>query len=78
MPYTPKKYTFSPELFKQARRNSHLYQEQLAHLAGVHKQSIFQFEKGIVRPSSEVLLSICDVLKVNPYQLFILTDSLPE
>ncbi len=52
---------FSDRL-RQQRRIRKLSQEKLANLAGVSQPYIAELERGVKKPSVEVLLKLCDVL----------------
>ena len=54
---------------KDLRENMNFSYQQLAEQIGVAKQSIFKFEKGLSRPSSETLLKLSELFNV-PYSIF--------
>ncbi len=43
--------------------------ERVGKMVGVHRQSIFHYEKGLTDPSLEIFVKICEVYGVAPQQL---------
>ncbi len=43
-------------------------------MVGVHRQTIYQYEKGLIDPSLEVFVAICRVFEVMPEQLLDVMD----
>ncbi|MDB5016102.1 MAG: helix-turn-helix protein [Mucilaginibacter sp.] len=54
---------------KDLRENMNFSYQQLADQIGVAKQSVFKFEKGLSKPSTETLLKLSELFSV-PYSLF--------
>ena len=77
LPKTPKAST-SPEIInseiikriRKIRRDKEISQEQLAHLAGVHRNYIGMLERGENSPSVLTLVKITTALKVKLSSLF--------
>ncbi len=54
---------------KQARKNAHLTQSQLAQLLNVSNNAISNWENGISRPDIDQVADLCEFLKVSPNYL---------
>lgn len=54
-----------PSLIAQHRKSAKLTQAQLAHLVGVSRTTIYQFENGKGNITHKVLEAICDKLKLK-------------
>lgn len=65
--------TFPERLFT-TRREQHLTQSQLADKAGVHKQMIFDYERGKYEPRGFILCCLADALGVTMDFLYGRTD----
>lgn len=52
------------------RKKSRLSQSVLAEFVDVHPTYISRIERGLVGPSFDVLFKLCDVLRIEPKQLF--------
>lgn len=63
------------ENIKRFRKNRKLTQEQFAELIGVQWKSVVNFETGRNIANSENLQNICNKLNIEPYELFIQTNS---
>lgn len=58
------------ELIKQIRKQKHISAETIADRIGVHKATIYRYEKGdIEKIPYQVLVPIAEVLNVNPVDL---------
>ena len=61
------------EILKEARLEKGLSQELLAHLAGLHRNSVSKLERGLYGPTLENLFPLADVLGRLPEDLVKLT-----
>jgi transcriptional regulator with XRE-family HTH domain len=59
------------EYLKEQRLGSHLSLRQLADLAGVSNPYLSQIERGLRKPSAEVLQQIAKALRISAEQLYI-------
>jgi transcriptional regulator with XRE-family HTH domain len=59
------------EYLKEQRLGSHLSLRQLADQAGVSNPYLSQIERGLRRPSAEVLQQIAKALRISAEQLYI-------
>lgn len=55
---------------RNVRKEQHLSQEQLAQLAGVSRQTIWEIERGEGNPSVRVALQLCRALQKPLEELF--------
>jgi transcriptional regulator with XRE-family HTH domain len=58
------------EEVRERRKERHLSQEALAHLAGVHPHVVGRLERGIYNPSVLILLAIATKLNASLLDLF--------
>lgn len=65
-----------PYRLTQAREQSRYTQVELAELIGVHKQTIWRWEKGLKQPNSDDLIKIANVLQISVDWLLGLDDGL--
>ncbi len=52
------------------RKKNRLSQSMLAEFADIHPTYVSAIERGLVGPSFDVLFKLCDVLRIEPKQLF--------
>ncbi|MBF0227959.1 MAG: helix-turn-helix transcriptional regulator [Desulfobacterales bacterium] len=54
-----------PQKLKAVRNESGLTQGQLAELIGVDIQRVSKYERGVMVPTTDIIVKIADILKVN-------------
>ena len=57
------------EVLRDARRENQLSQEVLAQLAGLHRNSVSNLERGVFSPTLENLFALAEVLGKQPDEL---------
>ena len=57
------------EVLRDARRENQLSQEILAQLAGLHRNSVSNLERGVFSPTLENLFALAEVLGKQPDEL---------
>lgn len=71
-------YMFNINLFcnrlKEARRDAHKTQKEIADLLGILQPAYSRFERGIFRMSYEQLFIVCNYIEVSIDYLFGLSD----
>ncbi|MFI3300689.1 MAG: helix-turn-helix transcriptional regulator [Candidatus Gastranaerophilales bacterium] len=62
---------------KELRKKHNMTQEVLSEMLGIETISLSKIETGRSYPTSENLAKLCKILKVEPYEFFILSKA-PE
>lgn len=66
------------EFIREQRRNSRLTLRKLAELAGVSDPYLSQIERGLRRPSAEILQAIARALRISAETLYVKAGILEE
>jgi transcriptional regulator with XRE-family HTH domain len=66
------------EYLKEQRNNAQLSIRQLAEAAGVSNPYLSQIERGLRRPSAEILQQIANALRISAEQLYVRAGILEE
>ncbi len=54
------------ERMRSFRKSQNLTQENMAHLLGIHFQSVLRYEKGIMTPGADILMKLTELFRLNP------------
>ena len=65
---------FFGETIRKARKALGLTQRQLAEKLGVGNTSISNWEKGLSRPDADMIQKLCDVLRLQPNEIYGTTE----
>ena len=61
---------FFGEKIRNARKSLGLTQRQLAELLGISNTSISNWEKGLSRPDADMIQKLCDILRLQPNDIY--------
>jgi transcriptional regulator with XRE-family HTH domain len=54
------------ERMRSFRKSQNLTQENMAHLLGIHFQSVLRYEKGVMTPGADILMKLTELFQLNP------------
>ena len=66
---------FFGEVIRNARKSLDLTQRQLAEKIGVSNTSISNWEKGLSRPDADLIQKLCEVLHLQPNDIYGTNDA---
>jgi len=64
------KWAWTPERLKELRLSLKMNRNQFAKLIGTTANLITSLEEGKHKPSMEIFLNICNIMKISPHYFF--------